>query len=123
MAYPAVARLELPILQELAATGGSDDVRFLYSRLVAYFPQLEEDESRALKNGHRKQWRRLVQRAGRALSDQRQIERRHGFWTITESGRKRVNDESLLCHCHVHAPLATLSNFFSKHRERTLAMK
>lgn len=95
MAYPAVARLELPILQELAATGGSDDVRFLYQRLVGYFPQLEEDESRALNNGHRREWRRLVQRAGRSLSEQRQIERRNGFWSITEEGRKRVSDETL----------------------------
>ena len=29
MAYPGVARIELPILQELVATGGDDDVRFI----------------------------------------------------------------------------------------------
>ena len=33
MAYPGVARIELPILQELVATGGVEDVRFLYNRL------------------------------------------------------------------------------------------
>ena len=93
MAYPGVARIELPILQELAATGGVEDVRFLYNRLAGYFPQLDEADVRALTNGHHAQWRRLVQRAGRSLADQRQIERRRGRWTITAAGRKRVADE------------------------------
>ena len=93
MAYPGVARIELPILQELTATGGVEDVRFLYNRLAGYFPQLDETEVRALENGHRAQWRRLVQRAGRELSDKKQIERRRGRWTITQTGRKRVSDE------------------------------
>jgi hypothetical protein len=93
MAYPGVARIELPILQELAAMGGVEDVRFLYNRLAGYFPQLDETDVRALTNGHQAQWRRLVQRAGRVLADQRQIERRQGRWTITAAGRKRVSDE------------------------------
>jgi hypothetical protein len=93
MAYPGVTRIELPILQELVATGGMEEIRFLYNRLAGYFPQLDESDVRALKNGHRAQWRRLVQRAGRALADSRQIERRRGRWTITPAGRKRVADE------------------------------
>ena len=93
MAYPGVARIELPILQELVATGGVEEIRFLYNRLAGYFPQLDESDVRALKNGHRAQWRRLVQRAGRVLADSRQIERRRGRWTITAAGRKRVADE------------------------------
>lgn len=95
MAYPGVARIELPILQELVATGGVEDVRFLYARLVAYFPQLDDAEAQAVDNGHRKQWRRLVQRAGLQLSEQRQIERHQGNWAITAAGRKRVMDEAL----------------------------
>ncbi|MDT5060323.1 MAG: hypothetical protein QOH63_782 [Acidobacteriota bacterium] len=93
MAYPGVARIELPILQELVATGGDEDVRFLYNRLAGYFPQLDDTEVRALTNGHLTQWRRLVQRAGRVLADKRQIERRRGRWTITTTGRKRATDE------------------------------
>lgn len=85
----------MPILQELVATGGVEDVRFLYARLVAYFPQLDEGETKALDNGHRQQWRRLVQRAGLQLSEQRQLERRHGHWAITPLGRKRVAEEAL----------------------------
>lgn len=95
MAYPGVARIELPILQELVATGGVEDVRFLYARLVAYFPQLDEADVQPLENGHRRQWRRLVQRAGLQLAEQRQIERHRGHWSITPAGRKRVTDEAL----------------------------
>jgi hypothetical protein len=93
MTYPSAARIELPILEELIATGGHEDVRFLYTRLVAYFPQLEEQEIRAVENGSRSQWRRLVQRAGRALDDKREIERHQGLWTITGTGRKRAGEE------------------------------
>jgi hypothetical protein len=95
MAYPGVARIELPILQELVAIGGAEDVRFLYERLTGYFPQLATDEVRALDNGHREQWRKLVQRAGRMLSEKRQLERRRGHWTVTAAGRRRAMDEGL----------------------------
>ncbi|MBC7910570.1 MAG: hypothetical protein H7Y30_08725 [Pyrinomonadaceae bacterium] len=94
MAYPGVTRIELPILQELLATGGIEDVRFLYSRLTGYFPQISEAEARALGNGHRAEWRRLVQRAGRALDEKREIERRQGRWSITAVGRRRAADEA-----------------------------
>lgn len=93
MPYPSVERIELPVLQELVATGGVEDVRFLYDRLKSYFPQLNDEEVRALTNGHRRQWRRLVQRAGRDLSDKRQLERVRGLWSITTQGRRRVADE------------------------------
>ncbi len=96
MAYPSVERIELPILQELVATGGVDDVRFLYDRLVAYFPQLSDGEVRALGDGHHAAWRRVVQRAGSSLRDKRQIERRRGKWTITNPGRQRAADEGQL---------------------------
>lgn len=95
MAYPSVERLELPVLQELIATGGFEEVRFLYDRLVAYFPQLDEREVRSLSNGFRQQWRRLVQRAGRSLSERGEIERVRGRWTITERGRKRADSEEM----------------------------
>jgi hypothetical protein len=92
MTLPGVARLELPILQELVATGGADDVRFLYGRLVAYFPHVNGDlpPAHAREDRH---WRRHVQCAGRILDEKRQIERRRGFWSITQQGRRRVDDE------------------------------
>lgn len=96
MAYPSAERIELPILQELVATGGADDVRFLYDRLVAYFPQLSDEEVRALDDGHHVGWRRVVQRAGLSLREKRQIERRCGKWTITNPGRQRAADEGPL---------------------------
>lgn len=95
MAYPGAERIEFPILQELVATGGAEDLRFLYDRLVSYFPQLDRTEVRAVQNGHLRQWRRLVQRAGAALAARREIERDRGRWTITARGRERVKQESL----------------------------
>jgi hypothetical protein len=95
MTLPGIARLELPILQELVATGGGEDVRFLYQRLVAYFPNFADAERLALANGELRAWRRHVQRAGRALDDKRQIARdRRGLWTITTQGRRRVAEEA-----------------------------
>jgi hypothetical protein len=93
VAYPGTTRIELPILQELIATGGNEDVRFLYARLAGYFPQLGEADVRATGNGHRAEWRRLVQRAGRALDEKRQVERRRGRWVITAAGRRRAEEE------------------------------
>src|SRR5947209_2257184 len=95
MPYPSVERVELPLLQELAATGGSEHVRFLYDRLVAYFPQLDAGDVRAASNGHRRQWRRLVQRAARCLDERREVERDRGRWKITERGRRRVAEEEI----------------------------
>jgi hypothetical protein len=95
MSYPSVERIELPLLQELAATGGAEHVRFLYDRLVAYFPQLGPEEVLAVSNGHRRQWRRLVQAAARDLDERREIERDRGRWRLTERGRKRVAEEEI----------------------------
>lgn len=93
MPYPDAARLELPILQELVATGGADDVRFLYARLVGYFPQMNGEAPRESAREDAR-WRRHVQTAGRALDEKRQVERRRGLWTITQQGRRRVADEA-----------------------------
>jgi hypothetical protein len=95
MAYPSEERIELPLLQELVATGGVEHARFLYDRLVAYFPQLGGEEVRAAFNGHRRQWRRLVQSAARELDGRREIERDRGRWKITDRGRRRVGEEAL----------------------------
>src|ERR1044071_434715 len=95
MAYPSVERIELRLLQELVATGGVEHARFLYDRLVAYCPQLGGEEVRAAVNGHRRQWRRLVQAAARELDGRRELERDRGRWKITDRGRRRVSEEAL----------------------------
>jgi hypothetical protein len=89
--FPLLNRLELPILQELAATGGSEDVRFLYDRLVSYFPQLDKKE---LNNGKLEKWRLHVQRAGRELDEQGFIRRERGIWTLTKTGFALVEAEN-----------------------------
>lgn len=95
MAFPESARVELPILQELEATGGSDGLRYLYERLVRYFPQLtpEDLDQRTPKN--RSAWHRVIQRAGRQLEDQGELRRERTQWTITAKGRRRVEAETL----------------------------
>ncbi len=91
--FPNAVFIELPILQELIATRGVEDVRFLYARLLPYFPQLS-DVDPSKKEAY-EQWRRLVQRSGRNLEDQNHIERDHGRWMITIAGRHRAQQEKL----------------------------
>ena len=94
MSFPNTSSIEMPILQELAATGGEDDVRFLYERLEAYFPQLSAEEIAAIKSGESKIWRRSVQKAGKSLDDKNFIRRERGIWKITEKGQRAVEAEN-----------------------------
>jgi len=84
----------MPVLQELIAVGGADEVRFLYERLIAYFPQIGEQDVRAIKNGTHKSWRKAVQNAGKTLDENNCLKRKNGFWTLTEKGREIVQAES-----------------------------
>lgn len=93
MAFPKSTSVETPILQELVAVGGADDLKFLYERLIAYFPQLTSKEITEIQINNPANWRKLVQRAGRELDEKGLIERRRGFWKITEKGQKQVEEE------------------------------
>ena len=95
MSLPKSAYTEMPVLQELIAVGGADEVRFLYERLIGYFPQLGEQEIQAIKNGTNKSWRKAVQNAGKMLDENNCLKRKNGFWTVTEKGREIVQSESL----------------------------
>jgi hypothetical protein len=95
MSFPRTSAIETPILQELYATGGAEDVRFLYERLTAYFPQLSETEIRAIRSGTSAAWRRLVQQAGRELDDKGFLRRERGFWMLTAKGKEEVKRESV----------------------------
>ena len=94
MPLPLSTNVENPILHELYAVGGTDDVRFLYERLISYFPSLSDAEISAIKAGEQKSWRKLVQRAGKALDENNLIHRDRGIWSLTEKGRKSVLEES-----------------------------
>lgn len=95
MSLPFSSSIEMPILQELVATGGADDVRFLYERLIAYFPQLSEREIAEIKGGTNVSWRKAVQKAGKFLDENGCLKRRQGFWTITEKGKESAEAETL----------------------------
>jgi hypothetical protein len=87
MPLPLTLNLETPILQELNAVGGTDNVRFLYLRLIQYFPSLSNSEINEIKNGTHKKWRNAVQKAGKALDERKFIRRTRGIWQITETGK------------------------------------
>lgn len=95
MPFPEAARVELPILQELDATGGSDHLRYLYDRLVRYFPQLDAGDLEERTPTGRSRWRLLVQRAGRQLAEKGELRRDNTRWRLTERGKRRVTAESL----------------------------
>ena len=94
MPLPLFSNIETPILQELSAVGGTDDVRFLYERLISYFPSLSDAEISAIKSGEQRYWKKAVQKAGRMLDENNLIRRERGIWSLTEKGRKSVLQES-----------------------------
>ena len=94
MSLPKTSSIETPILQELAATGGRDDVRFLYVRLLDYFPQISDSERSKIKEGANENWRKTVQKAGKLLSEKNLILRTRGIWTITDKGRNEADLET-----------------------------
>lgn len=94
MSFPRATALEKPILQELAAIGGAEDLRFLYERLLGYFPQISEVEIQQIRVGKSESWRKLVQRAGKELDAAGFLKRQNGFWTITEKGIRETKAET-----------------------------
>lgn len=94
MPLPNFSSFDMPILQELAAVGGGDNLRFLYERLIAYFPQLTSEEIAAIKNGTNKSWRGAIQKAGKFLDKGGLIKRERGNWTITEKGKTEIEKQS-----------------------------
>jgi hypothetical protein len=132
MSFPETTRLELPILQELKVTGGSDHLRYLYERLPRYFPQLtDQDLDERAENG-RSRWFRAVQRAGRQLEEKGELRREKNQWRITAKGLKRVEAEAMqldarathderiaktLTHKEAQAMLVEIGLILGKHAE------
>lgn len=94
MPFPKTSAIEMPVLQELVATGGSDNLRFLYQRLAAYFPGITEEEISEIKNNTNKSWRISVQKTGKVLDQKNFIRRERGFWTVTDKGKAEVEAET-----------------------------
>lgn len=95
MPFPESSRIELPILQELDATGGSDQLRYLYDRLVRYFPQLTSDDLNIKSSSGRSRWHALVQRAGRQLIEDGELKREGSRWLLTAKGKRRIEAEDM----------------------------
>lgn len=94
MSIPIFTSLETPILHELAAIGGKDDVRFLYNRLISYFPTLSDAEIYKIKEGKENRWKSAVQKAGKMLDERNLITRERGIWTLTKKGIEAANEET-----------------------------
>lgn len=95
MPYPESTRLELPILQELKATGGRDQPRYLYDRLAQYFPQLTAQELDEKTESGRSRWHRVIQRTAKQLLINGEVRRQGTTWEITAKGILRVEGEAL----------------------------
>ena len=95
MPFPEAARLELPILQELKATGGRDQPRYLYERLVRYFPQLTPADLSEKSEAGRRRWPRIIQRAATQLVTNGELKRHQSVWEITPRGVRRIEAEDL----------------------------
>jgi hypothetical protein len=132
MPFPETSRLELPILQELKATGGADQLRYLYERLPRYFPQLTGQDLDERAESGRSRWARAVQRAGRQLEEKGELRREKDRWQITARGLKRVEAEAMtldaagaaverkektLTHKEAQAMLVDIGRMLGKHAE------
>jgi hypothetical protein len=130
MPFPETTRLELPILQELKASGGGDQLRYLYDRLTPYFPQLTPQDLSERSEAGRSHWHLAVQRAGRQLEELGELRRSRARWSITPRGLKRVEAEALrlepgqtqvvartLTHKEAQALLVELGLLLGRHAE------
>lgn len=115
MAFPEAARLEGPILQELLALGGEERVKFLYWRLVAYFPQLAEPDLNVMTRRRENRWKELVHRAGARLVKKGELHRAAGLWRLTAKGRQRAEAERMLL--ELPSSVTALTRPTRSHRE------
>jgi Mrr N-terminal domain len=132
MSFPETTRIELPILQELKVTGGTDQLRYLYERLPRYFPQLTDQDMDERSEDGRSRWFRAVQRAGRQLEEKGELRREKNQWRITAKGLKRIEAEEMqpdardahderkektLTHKEAQAMLVEIGLMLGKHAE------
>lgn len=94
MSIPKTLSIETPVLQELVAIGGNENIKFLYQRLLDYFPQITSEECNEILNNKHKAWRIAVQKAGKSLEVKNFIRRNRGVWTITEKGKNQADAET-----------------------------
>ena len=94
MAYPKSTETGNPILHELNAVGGAENVKFLYEKLIPYFPQLNQFEIQQIKSGQNKKWRKLIQDSAKLLDEDGLITRKIGLWQITERGKRLIEADN-----------------------------
>lgn len=123
---PRADQIEVPILHELQALGGSDSPRYLEERLRSYFPQLDGAAPLEL----RRRFLRVVRRAGAHLSQLGELQRERDRWQLTDKGRRRAAAERLdtpapdggsasaaLSHRQIQALLQELGQLLGRHAQ------
>ena len=101
MPYPRQADIELPLLEALLELGGEGRPRDVYPLVAKRFPQLtpEELEERLPNYPSTRKWSNLVQWVRQRLVDLGQIDgSQRGTWTMTPTGRARLQEETSAVH-------------------------
>ncbi len=92
MAIPSEKDIELPLLQEIEATGGEGRPSDLYDRVARHFPQLTQaDREARYERTGQLIWQNRVQFARNDLVRKGEVDAStRGIWRITDRGRARL---------------------------------
>lgn len=93
---PTRQAIELPLLQEIDVAGGALRPNDAYRLLQGYFPEITDDDLRALiPSGQDNQWTNWVRWTRQSLVDKGYIHRLpRGIWRITPQGRRHIRRHS-----------------------------
>ena len=95
MSFPKRSELELPILLEVEGAGGELHPNGgFFKELATYFPQLTDEDLRAINRTGINTWENRVHWARLVLVHKGEIDKaRYGVWRITKKGRERIRSE------------------------------
>src|SRR5207249_9629377 len=84
---PSWQSMEIALLKEMGANGGSIDTERAIKNLIRYFPELTENELAVLNRSGETRWANRVRWARQALVGKNQLDSStHGIWRITAGG-------------------------------------
>ncbi len=124
MAYPSSSQIEVALLCEIQALGGSVRPKDVYHRVAAQFPDLtDQDLNRKMESRARaNKWNNLVQWARQSCVVNGEIDGSvRGVWTITEKGIARLEADGPTSQPEAAPPTATqsLRDLVLQHEEET----
>ena len=97
MALPKMKEIELALLSEIEAAGGTTRPRDVYHKVTVHFPQITDCDLRETISSGANRWTNRVQWVRQRLILKGELNRYpRGTWQITEKGKKRLQIEGLL---------------------------